>query len=343
MENRQQYLDDLREGLSRKRLSEDERSIILGYATRLIDAGLPVIFNAHHLASLVGYETKLLYAISNAPDKFYRSFDISKASGGKRHICEPLPALKNIQKWILEELVSKLPVSAAAKAYVSGSSIKKNARYHKKQKVVLRADIQNFFPNCRTLMISKALQRQGYSSPVAGLLANIMTKENGLPMGSPTSPSMANHILYEFDGAMLDYANKNGLRYTRYSDDIVVSGNFNAEQVLNEIKSNLLQYNFHINNRKTRIMKRENLQIVTGIVVNEKINARSAARKKLRQEAYYIKKFGLDEHLKQNNIDRANYLEALIGRAKHYLWINERDSSTRQALEALLSVEKRNP
>ena len=52
-----------------------------------------------------------------------------------------------------------------------------------------------------------------------------------------------------------------------------------------------------------------------GIVVNEKMNVTKDYKKTIRQEIYYIKKFGLDEHLKRLGIsDKQQYVLSLKGR-----------------------------
>ncbi|PAE09740.1 hypothetical protein CHI02_23610, partial [Niallia circulans] len=115
----------------------------LNYAKSLFIKGLPIIFNQDHLSLLVGYKLEYLIKVSNAQSKFYRVFNIPKKNGGKRKIAEPLPNLKAIQKWILEEILNKCKTSDFAKAYKKGISLKENAKYHRRQKKVLTIDIEN--------------------------------------------------------------------------------------------------------------------------------------------------------------------------------------------------------
>lgn len=56
-----------------------------------------------------------------------------------------MPSLKEIQEWILKEILEKINVSPYSKAYVKGRSIRDNARFHKRQKKVLTMDLQDFF------------------------------------------------------------------------------------------------------------------------------------------------------------------------------------------------------
>lgn len=68
-------------------------------------------------------------------------------------------------------------------------------------------------------------------------------------------------------------------------------------------------------NRKTAIINNTKRQTVTGIVVNEKINLTKEYKKKIRQEMYYIKRFGIDSHLKKIGIlEKKQYIDSLLGR-----------------------------
>ena len=68
---------------------------------------------------------------------------------------------------------------------------------------------------------------------------------------------------------------------------------------------------FEINPKKTKICPQGQQQIVTGIVVNEKAQVPKTYRRNLRQEIYYIEKFGLSEHLAHIHLDLTpeKYLE----------------------------------
>ena len=80
----------------------------LDYAEKLYNQNLPIIYNPSHFSKLVGYSLQYLYAASNASSKFYREFEIKKKNGSFRKISEPLPSLKEIQKWILENILNKI-------------------------------------------------------------------------------------------------------------------------------------------------------------------------------------------------------------------------------------------
>ena len=74
----------------------------------------------------------------------YKKYSIKKRSGGQRLIHHPARELKLIQRWLVEKILSHLPVHRAATAYRRGSSIRKNAALHVDNNYLLRVDFQDF-------------------------------------------------------------------------------------------------------------------------------------------------------------------------------------------------------
>ena len=130
---------------SLRKISEDNQKILLDYAENLNNKSLPIIFSIDHFSKLVGYEEPLIYAIMNSSSRYYHSFFIPKRNGKLRQIREPYPTLKEIQNWILQNILQHIPVSKYAKAYVKGKGLIDNVKFHKNQKVIIKLDIKNFF------------------------------------------------------------------------------------------------------------------------------------------------------------------------------------------------------
>ena len=55
---------------------------------------------------------------------------------------------------------------------------------------------------------------------------------------------------------------------------------------------------FALNSRKTVVANQGMRQTVTGLVVNEKVRTSAQYRRKIRQEIYYCRRYGVREHLK---------------------------------------------
>jgi RNA-directed DNA polymerase len=308
--------------------SQENINRCLAYAQPLLEKEIPVIFNTSNLSALVGYKKSYLKRAVFFTDFFYREFKVKKYNGAIRIISEPLPSLKEIQSWVLENILYKCNVSRYAKAYVKDRNIVENVKYHKGQDVVLKLDIQNFFPSIRLPQVVQIFSDLGYSALLSSLLAKLCCRRESLPQGAPTSPTISNIHLYVFDEALSKFCSQRAIRYTRYADDLSFS--FRKDQLPAEIiafvEQTLLPLNLYLNEEKTKIFKPSQRQVITGVVVNEKVQLPRIYRKKIRQEIHYINKFGLSDHLKRTNNIKANYIQHLAGKISYALYVNPMDS-----------------
>lgn len=297
----------------------------LKYAKNLWNRNLPVIFTQNHLCVLLGYEPIYVYAVSNSPQNFYHCYQIPKKNGKKRNISEPLPNLKEIQRWILENVLYKFEVSPYAKAYIKGKSIKDNVRFHRRQKKVLSLDIKDFYNHLTDWMVYQLFIEAGYSESVAMMLTNLCCLEGSLPQGAPTSAALSNILMKNFDYKIGEFCKISKIRFTRYADDMTFSGDFNEAKVISFVKKNLKKLQLSINEGKTRVRKQGQQQEVTGVVVNYKPQLAKSVRKDIRKDLYYINKYGLQSHLKYIQEERSKYLEHLFGLINYALFINPDD------------------
>lgn len=312
----------------------------LAYAENLWKHDLPVIYDQNHLCKLLGYTGRYVYAACNSQRHFYRCFEIQKKNGGKRLICEPLPSLKEIQRWILDNILEKIVISPYAKAYVKGKSIKENARFHKKQRMVLSLDIHDFFGHISDYMVFQVFIDVGYRPDVAMMLAQLCCLDHKLPQGAPTSACLSNIIMRRFDDAVSLYTKQRAIRYTRYADDMTFSGDFNSAEMIDFIKAQLKPYNMKLNGDKTRVRCTGQRQEVTGIVVNDKMQMPRYHRRHIRQVMYYIDKYGLESHLERAGEERESYLKHLLGVVGYALFINPKDLELQRYKERILELMK---
>lgn len=298
----------------------------LDYAEILFSHDIPVIYNPAHLAAHVGYKKEYLKKASLFPKYFYRDFEIPKKNGTKRLISEPLPSLKEIQIWILRNILYKTSLSPFAKAYRPSVTLLENLRFHKNQPKVFTLDLENFFPSITISAVEKEFHQLGYSKMVSKLLSKLCTRDKTLPQGAPTSPYLSNLIFKEADSEIAAYCKAQKIRYTRYADDLSFSGDFDTDELLLKVTGIVAKLNLRINKNKTRLMTSNTRQAVTGIVVNEKPQVVFHKRNTLRQAMYYIKKFGFEEHREYKEVDQKNYLEHLLGKINFVLQINPKDT-----------------
>ena len=269
----------------------------------------------------LGFSAKTLYALSNNIDKHYHNAFIPKSDGTKRKLSVPDFILKQVQRSIADNILAYYPVSKYAKAYAFGTNVQKNAMPHVGKKKILKLDIEGFFDNIIYSKVKDVVfYEEKFAEPIRILLSMLCYHRDALPQGAPTSPAITNIIMYDFDEKIGAYCKQKGIAFTRYCDDMTFSGEFDEKEVIELVKGELRKMGLFLKNRKTAVIPNTKRQTVTGIVVNEKINLTKEYKKKIRQEMYYITKFGLDEHLRRvGETDKKKYLLSLKGRISFVL------------------------
>lgn len=315
--------------------SQIEIDLCLQYAKPLMLSGFPVIYDVIHFCSLVGYDPTYVLGAARSTEYYYRYYVIPKKSGKLREIAEPLPSLKEIQRWILENILDNVKINAAAKAFRKKTSIIDNARFHRGQEYVLTVDVKDFFPSISPKRVFKVFERIGYSKNVCSILTDLCCLRGGLPQGSPTSPSLSNSVCRYIDTQLLAFSKKNKLRYTRYADDITVSGNNVGADTIFYLYKTLKKHGFTPNEEKTRLQRRHQRQQVTGIVVNEKLQAPRELRREIRQNAFFVKKYGFEDHAAWLDIEKSHYKEHLLGKAGFVMSVNKNDRDALSLLKAI--------
>ena len=275
-------------------------------SNRLIENKLPLISKHTQLASAVNLTVPQLKGLcyqqevaSNIP---YTHFTINKRNGTPRQIWSPIPRLKFVQRWILENILNNLMTHGAAHGFVRGKSIVTNATVHCNSALLIKLDVKDFFPSVHWRRVKGVFRHAGYPEQIATLLALLctesprqMVQQNGktfyvalsdraLPQGAPTSPALTNIVCLNLDRRLTGLAEKIGLRYSRYADDLTFSLPANSTsiknaaqpsdhnhligQLLGSVHKILQEEGFILNNDKTRVIRMGNQHNVTGMVVN---------------------------------------------------------------------------
>lgn len=238
-------------------------------------------------------------------DNLYHSFEIPKKSGGMRHIYAPEPELKYIQTKLAEKLYDerKDKRNKSSHGFEKERDIYTNARIHTKKRYVYNIDLENFFESFHFGRVRGYFHKnKNFELPldVATIIAQLSCYSGFLPQGSPCSPIITNFICEIFDFRVLKIARKYRLDYTRYADDMTFSTNNkyfinNLDNFYSELKNEVENSGFKINNKKTRIQDKYTRQVVTGLVVNRKINISRDYYKDTRAMAHSLYKNGIFE------------------------------------------------
>lgn len=334
-----EYIEKLQILAFSKKYSIEETKRCINYASHLHEKNLPIIFDTNHFSLLVGYKKGYIKKAAKYTGYFYRHFDIPKKDNSSRSISEPLPSLKEIQHWILTNILYKIKVHPHCKAYVPGRSIKENIRFHTKKEIVLTLDIHHFFDSISIATVKDCFRGMGYTTLLSDIFSKLCCFDGKLPQGAPTSPYLTNIIMFNFDSEVRDFCHERKINYTRYADDMTFSGNFNTAEIIEYVKNKLSEKRLVLNNRKTKIMTKDMRQIVTGIVVNKRVHISPTEKKKIRQEIFFIKKYGLDNHLNHIQCNKRNYLYNLLGRINYGLYIKPTDEELKQYKEFLKTLD----
>lgn len=222
----------------------------------------------------------------------YTSYNIKKRSGGNRRITTPDKFLKRVQQEILFDILDFIDIDKHAMGFVKGRSIYTNAKKHLDSVCIVKLDLKDFFPSVKKEMIIKALDGK-VSAPHA--IAELVTVNDCLPQGAPTSPCISNIVCIELDKKLTNLAAKFHARYTRYADDITFSSKTNKQldKIIPKTHSFVLRQGFDINYKKTQVMRRGSRQMVTGLVVNDAVNVPRTYARNLRAEIHKKKYIGI--------------------------------------------------
>jgi RNA-directed DNA polymerase len=268
--------------------------------------GLPIWNTEHDVAAGLGISVRELrhYAIHRARDRVshYVAYAIPKRSGGQRVIHAPKTRLKAILRRLQTELVAKLPVTEHAHGFVAKRSVKTGAALHVGKRVVMRLDLRDFFPTVTMPRVRGYLIALGYAYPVAATIAVLATEAprqrveiDGIVFhvpvgprvcvqGAPTSPGLCNAIAGKLDRRIAALARRAGFAYTRYADDLTLSGDGvdAAHRLRKQLERVIREEGFEVNEAKTRVMTSGGAQRVTGVTVNQVLGLSREERRRIR-------------------------------------------------------------
>lgn len=265
----------------------------------------------------------LLRVIATAPAR-YKVYQIPKRHGGERTIAQPSAELKAIQRYIMETRLSQFPIHEAAMAYREGVGIADNASKHRNSDVVLKLDFENFFPSLLVRDWTKLLNRR----PIPQIdpqdipyLNRILfwgrerrsTVPRCLSIGAPTSPALSNILMYDIDCALVEQAVRLNVTYTRYADDITVSGEAVDVLLAFEVESRRIIRSSQsprlvFNDDKRGIYRRGQRRMVTGLVITPDRNV-SLGRDRKREISALLHRSTLG----QLQAEQRAYLKGMLG------------------------------
>jgi hypothetical protein len=147
----------------------------------------------------------------------------AKPDGRPRRLLAPSPALKRLQRRLLDNYLAGLPAHPCATAFGPGASIVRNARAHSRGALVATVDLRDFFESTRAARVRAFFAGQGWRGEALRTLMRLCVFRDGLPQGAPTSPCLSNLVNVPLDERLQRLCRRSGAIYTRYGDDLTFS------------------------------------------------------------------------------------------------------------------------
>lgn len=157
-----------------------ERAIQLSQAQEA--AGVTPILTLNHLAIQADVSLRLLERVTARASDPYHLHEIRKRDRvSKRMIAAPTPELRQAQRWLLDNVFGRIPVSAHAFAYVAGRSAPQCARQHVGSSWLLKLDVKDFFHEFDEAQVFALLRSVEYTPLVSLEISRIVTRHVSTP------------------------------------------------------------------------------------------------------------------------------------------------------------------
>lgn len=205
----------------------------------------------------------------------YHSFDIDKKnSAEKRRITAPERTLKTVQKRILSllqyiERPSWLISGEKGKCYIDNGLAHLNANY------MLAIDIKKFYDNCRRNGVYRFFVGRMQTAPdAAEILTNIVTHNNGIPTGCPTSQLIAYYAYEDMFRQISQCAESYGCIFTLYVDDMTFSSSdpFAWQKLAREVDIILRRFGHRPKYSKVKFYSKATAKPITGTIITSDHN-----------------------------------------------------------------------
>ena len=283
--------------------------------------------DTNEFLELMGVPLKHLTFLWRIKNSQYRELKIPKRGGGFRTILDPSEQLREAQRPLLTNVLSRIELPDYLWAFELGRSIPTMARLHIGKRVIYSWDIKSYFDNITQKMVEESLPQE-WDSKVRRLVSELSTYRFYLPQGALTSPKISNIITSRtFGGPLQTYFEGHGGTMTIYADDITVSFDemksaeffLESDQIVREVLGN---FSLRINERKTKLMKYSTRQYVCGVVVNEKTSIPREKKLLFRAIINNVSRNGFDHEAVKMGLTTTEFISHMNGNLNWFKQLN---------------------
>lgn len=187
--------------------------------------------------------------------------------------------MRAYHRFLSGSVVENLRVdSNAVFSYRKGVSIVDAVGKHSGSKFFFKTDFKDFFNSIDAELVKETIRENFENLPFRrpekylAHIVRLLTAGRRLPAGFITSPGLSNACLYNFDQLFGGECRDLGLIYTRYSDDIIVSGVSysevrNIDRLLVRTLYQLYSDKFSVNFMKNKFLHRGGRVSLLGLMI----------------------------------------------------------------------------
>lgn len=277
-------------------------------AIKRTNPDLPVILTLGHLAHLAGVPVEALQIVAFRKEDSYRVFRVKKrgtpngvAAPSRRYrtICVPHRDLMRAQRWIAQNILNAVPPHPVSYAFAPGRDLVGATKRHVEAKWLVKMDVRHFFESILEQRVYRVFRSLGYGALLSFQMARVCTRlphhqtsdvrlqerrgntglpyrrhrQGHLPQGAPTSPMLANLVMWPLDRRIDTLAARGGWTYTRYADDLAfsrrnTSTRGEAMHLAKAVEHELVQFGLINNREKTTIVPPGARKVLLGVLVD---------------------------------------------------------------------------
>ena len=244
-----------------------------------------------------------------------------------RHVEQPRSFLKRLHRR-LYDLLKQIEKPAYLQSGVKGLSHVTNARLHANAAPLVKLDIRKFYPSIGQAMVFRFFHQQMQCSPdVSGLLAKLCTFEGHVPLGSCISQLLAYFSAKPMFDELACLAERQGVTFSCYVDDLVFSGAHATPSLLWMAKQVVHAHGLRYHH--ARCYRADQRKLVTGVMISgDRITVRPAVELNTRLREVAISSAGSAE-------ERLDMIGRLMGNFASLAYVEPRFQAHLKRLRGL--------
>lgn len=225
-----------------------------------------------------------LEALCDRIGEEYKTWYQPKSGDGDRKITTCFGKLRVVQQRILDVYLRAITWPDYVYGIGEGRGAIENAKAHQGKHHHFLTDVLDFYPRTESRIVHDIFTEVfNFTPPAARIATRLTTLHGGLPQGTHPSTHLAYLAFREIDRELHEYADRHGITYTRYGDDLSFSApqDFKSKvsEIMEIVEGSDTRYNLH---QGDKTYYKQGPVEITGVrVLNNRIEPPGRLEKKL--------------------------------------------------------------